>query len=76
MFQVNSTDNMIQNMLDAGCSEKEVFCFCECRQKQSRKEELDILENHRKDLLKEIHQIRHNIEILDKLIRILRGGSI
>ena len=40
-------DNLIQNMVDAGCSEKEVSCFCECYKRQDRGEELDIQEVHR-----------------------------
>lgn len=75
MFEMNQTDNMIQNMLDAGCSKEDVTCFCECRKKQSKQEELDILEKHREELLCDIHQIQHKIEMLDEQISALQGDS-
>lgn len=75
MFEMNQTDNMIQNMLDAGCSKEKVACFCECRKKQSKQEELDILENHREELLCDIHQIQHKIEMLDEQISVLQGDG-
>lgn len=73
MFETNHTDNMIQNMLDAGCSEEEVFCFCECRKKQNKEEELNILENHREELLHDIHEIQYKIEVLDEQISTLQN---
>lgn len=76
IFQMNDTDNLIQNMVDAGCSEKEVSCFCECYKRQDKEEELDILEVHREGLLYDIHQIRHSMELLEQMLGTLRGDGI
>lgn len=73
MFQSDNIDSFVQNMRDAGCSEEDVLCFCECKKKCNKKEELSILETHRKKLLCEIHEIQDRIEILEELVR---GGTI
>lgn len=73
MLQPDNIDSLVQNMRDAGCSEEDVLCFCECKKKHNKKEELCILEKHRKKLLCEIHEIQDKIETLEQLTR---GNSI
>ena len=69
MFHTDNIESFVQNMRDAGCSEEDVLCFCECKKKHNKKEELYKLETHRKKLLCEIHEIQSKIELLEQLAR-------
>lgn len=68
MKKEQDRDAMVRNMRDAGCDHREVECFCEYMAQKNRKEEILILEKHRELLLDEIHEIRHSIEELDRLL--------
>lgn len=65
-----------RNMLDAGCSEKQVSCFCECMQQGKKKDELEILEKRRDELLQEIHAIKDLLEELDKVLKQVRSETV
>lgn len=76
ILQTDGIDMMVQNMFDAGCSKEETDCFCECYKKFDKKEELHILENRRKKLLGDIHEIQYNIRLLEEITEILRTGGV
>ncbi len=76
MDKVRDENTIIQNMVDAGCNSQEVECFCKCKKQGKKKEELDILERHREELLQNIHHIKNSIEELDQMIIKVKGGQI
>ena len=75
MQEKQNTEAYIQNMIDAGCDNTQVECFCECLKQKNQKEELCILEKHRADLLDEIHHIQSSIEELDRVRKQIKNGS-
>ncbi len=64
-----------QNLIDAGCSEKEVHMFMEVLKNNNWKEELKMLGIHRKQLLEELHLCQKKIECLDYLVYQIRKGE-
>ena len=68
------TDNIRQNLIDAGCSEEFIEKFDSCICDESKCEKL--LAEHRKELLDEVHEKEHNISCLDYLVYIMKKGGI
>ena len=68
------TDNIKQNLIDAGCSEEfiEQFDSCICDEGKCEK----LLAVHRKELLDEVHVKEHNISCLDYLVYIMKKEGI
>lgn len=67
--------DIVQNMLDAGCNASETAYFCKCMCQGNKEDELVILEKRRDALMEDIHSIKDSIEDIDRAIREIRDGS-
>lgn len=59
---------IIQNLKDAGCNPETIDCYMDCCACGEKKKKKELLEKHRKCLLKELHQCQKEIDCLDYLI--------
>ena len=74
MFEgYQNTRELIQNLMDAGCSTDAIDRFLSCLINDDIDGGLKRLEEQREELLGEIHKERSCIEYLDKLLCDLRG---
>lgn len=73
MFRVDqSTEELIQNLVDAGCGDDTIEVFLSCLLNGDKAESLCRLQEQRSELLEEIHKDKSCIELLDELILKLR----
>ena len=59
------TNEKLQNLIDAGCDEKTITVFENCK---TVKDELRLLEKHRAALLDRSHEVNRQIACLDYLV--------
>ncbi len=59
---------LYQNLVDAGCGEKEITGCMDYAQKGEWKNLLPVLTRHKKALLEQVHQSEKQIDCLDFLI--------
>ena len=67
-----NTEELIQNLIDAGCSEEMIACLVSCLLDGNKEEGLCRLEKRRAELLHDIHNEQSGIEYLDELLDSLR----
>ena len=73
MFSIKqSTEELTQNLIDAGCSKDTIKSFLSCLLNGDKAESLCRLQEQRSKLLEEIHKDKSCIELLDELILKLR----
>ena len=65
---LESLDSLIQNLEDAGCSQETAAQFMELGVMGKKKDQLKLLEQHRKRLLETIHKNEKQIDCLDYLV--------
>ena len=70
-----STEELTQNLIDAGCSEEMIACLVSWLSDGNKEEVLCLLEERRAELLHDIHKEQYNIEYLDCLLASLREES-
>ena len=68
-------ENLVQNMVDAGCTEEMITCFMSCLRKGDKSGGLCLLEERRAELLCKIHREQSCIEFLEKIIKEIRKVS-
>lgn len=68
LLEYGSKDAVIQNLKDAGCSQDTVECCIDCLDCGKKEELLKRLENHRKGLLRKVHEGEKQIDCLDYLV--------
>ena len=66
------TEELTQNLIDAGCSEEMIACLVSCLLDGNKEEGLCRLEERRAELLHDIHKEQSGIEYLDELLDSLR----
>ena len=71
----NDTEELTQNLIDAGCSERMISCFLSCLLQGDKAGSLCQLEVWRAELLNKIHKEQSCIEFLDEYLYGLRGQS-
>lgn len=59
---------IVQNLKDAGCSQKTIACCLACLDAGQKKELLERLEKHRKGLLDKVREGEKQIDCLDYLV--------
>lgn len=59
---------VIRNLEDAGCGKEAVEQFLELGESGRKQEQLRLLEQHRKELLKKVHENEKQIDCLDYLV--------
>ena len=67
-----NTEELTQNLIDAGCSEEMIACLVSCLLDGNKEEGLCRLEERRAELLHDIHKEQSGIEYLDELLDSLR----
>ena len=67
-----STEELTQNLTDAGCGEEMIACLISCLLNGNKEEGLCRLEERRAELLHDIHKEQAGIEYLDELLDSLR----
>lgn len=68
MLENNDRKNVIQNLKDAGCNRVLIKSFMDCYDKKERGQQIEILEEHRRELLHQVHKEERRISCLDYLI--------
>ena len=61
-----------QNLRDAGCDNKTIQLFFQCRQEGNFSSQLSLLSAHRQELLAALHREEKRIDCLDYLIYLLQ----
>lgn len=65
-------ESIVQNLKDAGCSEKLINEYLEYAQKMQYKQQLCLLSRYRKKLLECMHVCQRKLDCLDYLIFMLK----
>ena len=73
--EYRTTEELAQNLIDAGCDEEMIACLTSCLLKGDKAEGLFRLEERRSELLGDIHRERSNLAYLDELLVSLRGQT-
>ena len=68
LIAYGSEKEIIQNLVDAGCSPETIDCCISCLNNGKKEELLQRLENHRKGLLRKVHESEKQIDCLDYLV--------
>lgn len=68
MLGISSREAVIQNLKDAGCSEKTIGDFMICFDQKEKEKQLQLLAVQRDVLLNQIHRGERKISCLDYLI--------
>lgn len=67
MLAFSSKEDIVQNLIDAGCKDDLIASFTMCFEAGKIKEALTLLSVHRNELLKKSHAIQEKISCLDYL---------
>ena len=67
-----STEELTQNLIDAGCREEMISDLLSCLSDGNQAECLCLLEKRREEILRSIHKEQSDIEYLDELLVSLR----
>lgn len=76
MVEKKERDAVIQNLKDAGCSERFVDCFLVYYDKGEKEGQMKLLESWREDLLEQVHIGERKISCLDYLAYRLEKAKI
>lgn len=71
MNPYRTQEDLVQNLKDAGCSEKTISDFLEDMTQEKLPEGLRLLQRHRRVLLDELHRDQRRIDCLDYLVFLL-----
>ena len=74
-MRLDSRENLIQNLKDAGCCEKMIRDFMEYFDEEDIDRQIALLELHRDDLLDNVHSEERKISCLDYLLYQIRKTS-
>lgn len=67
MVNLESKEEVVQNLKDAGCGREVIQDFLSYLEKNQKEKQLKLLENHRKQLLNNVHTEEKKIYCLDYL---------
>ena len=68
-------EKLVQNMVDAGCTEEMITCFISYLHEGDKAKGLCLLEERRAELLCEIHREQSCIEFLEEVINGIKKMS-
>ena len=68
-----TTEELTQNLIDAGCGQEMIACLLSCLSEGGKEECLCQLEDRRAELLGDIHKEQSGLAYLDELLAGLRG---
>ena len=67
-----STEELLQNLRDAGCTPEAITGFMRCVETGEAKKGLKLLEQQRRELLNGIHEGQRKLDCLDYLVYQMR----
>lgn len=67
-MEITCKEDVRQNLIDAGCDSETIASFFKISGPDTRKEQLKLLDRHRKKLLEGIHRGQREIDCLDYLV--------
>ncbi len=67
MAQEIKRESLIQNLKDAGCDKDTIEKYCQCCDCGDQRGKKRLLEQHRRDLLDDMHRVQKHIDCLDYL---------
>lgn len=73
---MDTEENIIQNLKDAGCSKSQIEEFMDYAKKRERNGELKLLKQQRDALLDGLHEKQRMIECLDYLMYQIRKEDV
>ena len=68
-------EEVIQNLKDAGCTSTKISKFIDCYEKKHKQEQVDLLQDYREQLLRQIHREEKRLSCLDYLIYQIQYGE-
>ncbi|BFL47979.1 hypothetical protein [Lactonifactor longoviformis] len=68
MVNLESKEEVVQNLKDAGCGMESIQDFLLYLDKNQKEKQLELLEHHRKQLLNNVHREERKIYCLDYLV--------
>lgn len=72
LIAYGSREAVVQNLEDAGCAPDIIECCMACMEQGKKNELLKRLEEHRKGLLRKVHEEEKHIDCLDYLVYQIR----
>ena len=63
-----STEELLQNLRDAGCTREDITDFMRCMETGEAKKGMKLLERQRRELLDGIHEGQRKLDCLDYLL--------
>lgn len=75
MNAYNSEEDIIQNLKDAGCSDKEIKKLITLYKEGKKEEIYRIMEKHRQNILKNVHKNEKQINCIDYFIYQMKRGE-
>ncbi len=77
MTEVSDAKGILyQNLLDAGCSEKEIQQCMLCAEKGAQQALCSLLEKHKQNLNSKVHKTQEKIDCLDFLLHKVRKEQV
>ncbi len=67
MEQEEKREALVQNLKDAGCDQETIEKYCQCCDCGDQRGKERLLEQHRRDLLDDMHRAQKRIDCLDYL---------
>lgn len=68
MSEIKSKEKIIQNLKDANCRDEQIYKFMTELEKGNTKAALNVLAQHRNELLINFHKTKYCIDCLDYLV--------
>ena len=73
--EYQNAEELRQNLKEIGCSDEVIFRLLACLMNGNKAEGICCLEKWREELLNEIHNERHCVENIDRMLYVLRERS-
>ncbi len=67
MKKEKESESLVQNLKDAGCDRETIEKYCQCCDCGDQRGKERLLEQHRRDLLDDMHRAQKRIDCLDYL---------
>ncbi len=67
MKKGKESESLVQNLKDAGCNQETIEKYCQCCDRGDQRGKERLLEQHRRELLDDMHRAQKRIDCLDYL---------
>ena len=76
MPEIKSKEKIIQNLKDANCRDEQIYKFMTELEKGNTRAALNVLAQHRNELLTNFHKTKYCIDCLDYLVYQIGKGKV